>query len=163
MTSNPNIGQEQALPCPICGNTALVGQTLDDAWYAMCSQDKCVRLDCYWRTRAEAIAAWNQRATPTPAQVEPVVTKADEVLLAHIVSWVHSPCLWSVEQVQQLVANHRAHPPAAGDSEAGRLREALDRYGQHDHGCTLAMRLGDPCSCGWSDVRAALAGSEGGR
>lgn len=50
--------------CPICGNPALIGQTLDNAWYAMCSQDKCIRIDCYWPSKDEAIVAWNRRTSP---------------------------------------------------------------------------------------------------
>lgn len=67
--------QQQALiegpaPCPLCGNPALIGQTLDDAWYAMCSQDKCIRIDCYWPSRDEAIVAWNRRTSPTQSSGE---------------------------------------------------------------------------------------------
>ena len=51
--------------CPFCGSPALVGQTLDDAWYVMCQEDKCLRIDNYWPTKDEAIAAWNRR---TPAK-----------------------------------------------------------------------------------------------
>ena len=51
--------------CPVCGSPALVGQTLDDAWYVMCQEDKCLRIDNYWPTKDEAIAAWLSR---TPAK-----------------------------------------------------------------------------------------------
>lgn len=50
--------------CPFCGGKALIGQTLDHAWYAMCEQDFCCKIDSYWRTEAEACAAWNTRAAP---------------------------------------------------------------------------------------------------
>lgn len=52
---------EKLKPCPFCGSKALVGQTLDYAWYAMCEKDFCCKLDSYWKTEAEAIAAWNTR------------------------------------------------------------------------------------------------------
>ena len=51
----------ELLPCPFCGGAPLIGQTLDDAWYAMCEQDHCARLDKYWPTKGEAIAAWGTR------------------------------------------------------------------------------------------------------
>ena len=61
--------------CPFCGSPALVGQTLDDAWYVMCQEDKCLRIDNYWPTKDEAVAAWNTR---TPAKAgEDGVTQAD--------------------------------------------------------------------------------------
>lgn len=50
------------LPCPFCGGEALIGQTLDGAWYAMCVVDHCCKLESYWRTEAEALTAWNTRA-----------------------------------------------------------------------------------------------------
>lgn len=54
-------------PCAFCGGAPLIGQTLDHAWYAMCEKDFCARLESYWRTEAEAVAAWNTR----PASTEP--------------------------------------------------------------------------------------------
>lgn len=53
---------DELKPCPFCGGEALIGQTLDNAWYAMCAKDHCSKLECYWRTKAEAITAWNTRA-----------------------------------------------------------------------------------------------------
>lgn len=58
-----------ALPCAHCGSEALIGQTLDDAWYAMCCVDHCIRIDKYWRTKAEAIAAWNTRHSAPAGEV----------------------------------------------------------------------------------------------
>ena len=59
-------------PCPFCGGEALIGQTLDDAWYAMCIQDHCCKIESYWRTKAEAIAEWNARATIAVPDVEQI-------------------------------------------------------------------------------------------
>ena len=65
MTDQIKSGGE-LLACPFCGSPALAGQTLDGAWYAMCQEDKCLRIDNYWRTRSEAITAWNTRTPHTP-------------------------------------------------------------------------------------------------
>ncbi len=74
MTDTPT--RADLLPCPFCGGSPLIGQTLDDAWYAMCIVDHCSKLDAYWRTEAEAIAAWNTRA-PT-ADAERIAALEDE-------------------------------------------------------------------------------------
>jgi len=52
---------DKPAPCPFCGGEALIGQTLDGAWYAWCAKDFCARLEAYWRTEAEALTAWNAR------------------------------------------------------------------------------------------------------
>lgn len=50
-------------PCPFCGGKALIGQTFDAEWYAVCAKDHCCKIESYWRTEADAISAWNTRAS----------------------------------------------------------------------------------------------------
>ena len=49
------------LPCPICHGPGLVGETLDGAWYAMCSDDKCIVISSYFPDRGTALRVWNHR------------------------------------------------------------------------------------------------------
>ena len=46
--------------CPFCGGRAMIAATLDDMYRPMCEKDGCCCLEGY-QTRAEAIAAWNDR------------------------------------------------------------------------------------------------------
>lgn len=71
----------ELLPCPFCGGEALLGETLDNAWYAQCAQDDCTPIARHWGTKAEALAAWNKRAPSTDHEklVRAVVERCAEV------------------------------------------------------------------------------------
>lgn len=74
----------ELLPCPFCGAEAMIGETLDNAWYAMCSRDECLQILNHFGTRAEAVTAWNRRA-PLSAAPAPVasgeVEREDPIVL----------------------------------------------------------------------------------
>lgn len=65
-TDNPSLRE-----CPFCGEEALVSSDLNEegegsgVWSVGCS---CTAYVGPWATEAEAIAAWNHRATPLPQQ-----------------------------------------------------------------------------------------------
>lgn len=54
--------QSELKPCPFCGGEAMIAATLDDMYRPMCKTDGCAFLESNV-TRAEAIAAWNTRAS----------------------------------------------------------------------------------------------------
>jgi hypothetical protein len=58
--------REALEPCPRCGNGAFTTMLLNGVWEVWCSTDQCLRLPAR-ATEAEAIAAWNTRAT-TPTE-----------------------------------------------------------------------------------------------
>ncbi len=157
MTSNPNIGQEQAdaLAKALCLLDSFAGDGLghvygngttidaDDACSELCAAFGIELEAGWWRALAEQLAT-----TPTPAQVEPV----DNALLDRAeLAWQRffypnaecftgsigdklpsvdlevADCLrLMLAAVGRLVVTPERDvpPPAAGDSEAGRLREA---------------------------------------
>ena len=61
----------ELLPCPFCGGKALIGETLDYFWYAMCAKDDCLQLLNHFATKAEAITAWNTIAALADHQSTP--------------------------------------------------------------------------------------------
>lgn len=149
MTSNPNIGQEQALRERVARE--------------LCRQDGfdpdgAAKRGYGWRNYADRADQIIAIIAPTPAQVEPD-------------AWFYEipgSGVWRLYRTRyishQAVAEGwtetplYAHPPAAGDSEAGRLREALTqifdatKYVTNEY-AKEANRI----------ATAALAGSEGGR
>jgi hypothetical protein len=87
MTTKATNVSEGLEPCPFCGGEALCAATdVDDAnaepedqmptaWGVTCS---CAAFVGPWATEAEAIAAWNARATLSPPLPSPEVEREDE-------------------------------------------------------------------------------------
>lgn len=96
MTDKPT---HTPLPCPFCGSKALIGQTLDDAWYAMCVVDHCCKLESYWRTEAEALTAWNTRAVNSHHDLIEALRAAREALCNHAChGGKDAPCIRTPDQ-----------------------------------------------------------------
>ena len=58
--------REMLKPCPRCGNAASVEFYDEGGWCVACDMPGCLNLDDNFLTEAEAIAAWDRRAEPTP-------------------------------------------------------------------------------------------------
>ncbi len=176
MTSNPNIGQKLR-ECPFCGQQPTLEDGGDLPWVIGCRNPDCLVL-CDMDgadTKAEAIAAWNQRSTPTPVQVEPLL--AELILIRNAIA----EAIWrdiggerlkrvnfapsAIHRIDKLIADAmQGIPPTAGDSEAGRLREAVERFiADVDDGDRAEAGANPLMESHIRDFRAALAGSEGGR
>ena len=61
---------EVLLPCPFCGGEAFESTTLDDTHYVMCKAEDCWAMAGYLPTKAEAITAWNRRASQPATETE---------------------------------------------------------------------------------------------
>lgn len=57
-------------PCPFCGTSATAEFYEDGGWCVACDDPNCAIMDDTYETEAEAIAAWNRRATPPDSEVE---------------------------------------------------------------------------------------------
>lgn len=139
---------EKPLPCPFCGCEPLIGQTLDNAWYAMCIQDHCCKLESYWRTEAKALTAWNTRAA-IQADAEPVAWMyANEAQgRCHVVQerspdpaemtakgWTETP-LYAHPPVDNRVSTSSPVDDRGSGNTSGKLRDAVevweDAYGSY--------------------------------
>lgn len=57
---------ERLKPCPFCGGGAHMFQVCGDGDYVVgCDAEGCWTTQGAYATEAEAVAAWNRRATPT--------------------------------------------------------------------------------------------------
>ncbi len=66
------------LPCPFCGGEAYLSEDASHsrAYFIGCNVEDCFG-EIHWeQTKAEAIAAWNRRATPTVQEAAKVRVKA---------------------------------------------------------------------------------------
>lgn len=60
----------EILPCPFCGSKALIERTeignedITEEFWISCSNEECMasELNFFWKSRADAIQAWNQRS-----------------------------------------------------------------------------------------------------
>lgn len=52
---------EPSKPCPFCGDSAFLRQTIDDDWYVSCRNDECKGNVGYFYTAEEALFAWDHR------------------------------------------------------------------------------------------------------
>ena len=68
--------EQDLLPCPFCGGEASIfpNFTIKVAFVVEC--DECKSASAYFKTAAEAIAAWNRRPTPSPARAEQDLAEA---------------------------------------------------------------------------------------
>ena len=72
------------LPCPFCGGEAYLSEDASHsrAYFIGCNVDDCFG-EIHWeQTKAEAIAAWNRRATPTVQEAAKVPEIAEALRLA---------------------------------------------------------------------------------
>lgn len=63
------------LPCPFCGGEAYLSNDASHsrAYFIGCNVDDCFGEIHWGQTKAEAIAAWNRRATPTVQEAAKVL------------------------------------------------------------------------------------------
>lgn len=80
---------EQPLPCPFCGEKAMVETTFAKKHYGSCENDGCAAMGPSNSTRAGAVASWNQMVRAMDAAKKP----APAVPVAEPEQWTSRPNL----------------------------------------------------------------------
>ena len=90
-------------PCPLCGGDAEIWRAHEGrtAWVA-CMGRCAVLVSKQYTTDAEAIAAWNTRATPALAAMTPEVAKLVEAAACAAVDWANGDYGMSAEKAAGL-------------------------------------------------------------
>lgn len=103
-------------PCPFCGGVEVQSfhhqiEGWEDSWHVECMDDNCGNCTCHHASEAEAITAWNTRASTT-AQSE-AVQKLVDALEAARIELVARGCRnnGTMDLVDTALAAHRESQP----------------------------------------------------
>lgn len=89
---------ETLLPCPFCGSS-WVGFKTHGLPDTQCGCNNCGAAGHWHKNRAEAIAAWNTRASAArEAELVEALEKAEDALRSYACEGAGAPCLRTAEQ-----------------------------------------------------------------